>query len=270
MRVHLVQMCSVNDKKKNLDDFLTHLEGVNAQAGDMFFLPENSLFMRGSQAEVVETFDLQGGELEPLQNYCRDKQVFMHLGAIGVRHLEKTYNASVKIFPDGSLEDSYRKIHLFDVEVDGEKLIRESDAFHAGESLNTFKFQGVEFGQTICYDLRFSKLFLAYADLGVDVILVPSSFFYVTGKDHWEVLNRARAIETQCFIIAAAQGGLHAGKQKTWGHSMIVDPWGHIVAEIPNSSDKPQSVLAELDLSLIAKARRQIPLAEHRLRGFSS
>lgn len=270
MRLHIVQMCSVNNKATNINNLLEHFARMQVEENDMIFLPENSLFMRASQTEKVSPFHLEAGELDALSDYCKKAKVFLHLGAIAIEHLGKVYNTSVYILPDGSIEDSYRKIHLFDVDVEGERLVRESDAFHAGESLSTFYFQNAHFGQTICYDLRFSNLFLAYADLGVDVILVPSSFFYITGKDHWEVLLRSRAIETQAFIIAAAQGGTHMGQQKTWGHSMVIDPWGHILGVIKEVNEKPQSLLVEIDLSKVAKVRRQIPLAVHRKPGFSS
>lgn len=262
-------MCSVNNKAANIQALVQHLSQQDLSGVDMLCLPENSLFMRASQKDPVEAFDLTRDHgLEELVQIAKDTKTFLHLGAIPIFSEGKVFNSSVHIMPDGSIEESYRKIHLFDVELENQHIVRESDAYQHGSNLSMFEYQGINFGQTICYDLRFSNLFLAYASLHADVILAPASFFHVTGKDHWEVLLRARAIETQTFVIASAQGGVHCGKQKTWGHSMVIDPWGHILGEIKETSETPQSIRVDLDLDLIQQARKKIPLHQHRKEEF--
>lgn len=264
MDICVLQTCSVNHKKTNIQKILAHLKSISFKEKEMIFLPENSLFMRGSQAEKVDAFRLDDPELRELQEFCKEKKVFLHLGAIPVVEKEKIYNASVYIKPNGEMLCSYKKIHLFDVDVNEEKSIRESDAYTAGKDSSVFEYLGWSFGQSICYDLRFSNLYLIYAKQQVDAILVPSAFLYTTGKAHWETLLRARAIETQSYVIAAAQGGDHMGGQKTWGHSMVVSPWGEVLAEIKEVSEDVQSLRLSLDKTKIEEVRKQIPMYLHR------
>lgn len=264
MRVHVVQLCTTNDKTKNLKLLLEHLNSLDLRPQDLICLPENSLFMRATREDPVESFKLTDKEILQLSEWCTQKNVCLHLGAIPLEINGKIYNSSLRITSDGSVINDYQKIHLFDVDVAGQKSIRESDTFTAGVKASIFTHADWKIGQTICYDLRFPALYLKYAIENVDAILVPSSFLYVTGKAHWEILLRARAIETQAYIIAPAQGGVHMGLHRTWGRSMVVDPWGEIVAEITTESDLPQSVLVELDKGKIQSIRQQIPLHNHR------
>jgi predicted amidohydrolase len=264
MRVHVVQLCSTNDKSKNLKLLLEHLNSLSLQPNDLICLPENSLFMRATREDPVDFFKIDDPEIFALSNWCKQKNVSLHLGAIPLQTNTKVYNSSLRILADGSIVNDYQKIHLFDVDVTGQKSIRESDTFTAGVKASIFTHNDWKVGQTICYDLRFSALYMKYAEAHVDAILVPSSFLYVTGKAHWEILLRARAIETQAYIIAPAQGGVHMGLHRTWGRSMVVDPWGEIVAEITTESQVPQSILVEIDKGKILSTRSQIPLHNHR------
>jgi predicted amidohydrolase len=153
---------------------------------------------------------------------------------------------------------------LFDVEVAGAPPVRESDYFNGGSEARVVEIDGWKFGLSICYDLRFAELYLRYAREKADVILVPSAFLVPTGEAHWHVLLRARAIEAQCFVAAPAQSGEHHSDsqvRKTYGHSLVVDPWGKVLAELKES---PQIQVVELDRELITKARRQIPMGGHR------
>ncbi|MCB0348777.1 MAG: carbon-nitrogen hydrolase family protein [Bdellovibrionales bacterium] len=264
MLIRLVQMCTTNSKTKNINNIIDHLNSQNVSIGEMICFPENSLFLRATRKDPVETFTLNDPEIGLLKDWCVNKQVFMHLGAIPLAIDNKVYNASVRISMDGKIESQYKKIHLFDVDVEGQVSIRESDTYTAGTKESIFTYDGWKIGESICYDLRFPALYLSYAQKEVDAIMVPSSFLHVTGKAHWEVLLRARAIETQSYIIAPAQGGVHMGLHRTWGHSMVVDPWGEIIAEIKTETDLPQSVVVELDKSKIESVRKQIPLRLHR------
>jgi len=161
----------------------------------------------------------------------------------------------------------YRKIHLFDVDVVGQKPVRESDVFARGTETSVFEIKGWKFGSSICYDVRFPELYLRYAREEVDAILVPAAFLTTTGRAHWEILLRARAIESQAYVLAAAQGGTHqgikGGTRETHGHSMIVDPWGLIVEEIQDSSEV-RVARATLKVDRIEAVRRQIPMKNHR------
>ncbi len=264
MLVRLVQLCTTNQKNKNLQVILEHLKTVSVKEGELICLPENSLFMRATRKDPVESFLLDSIEIKTLQKWSADKKVYLHLGAIPLEVDGNIFNSSIRILPTGEVVAGYQKIHLFDVDVEGQTSIRESDTFTAGDKTSTFIFEGWKLGESICYDLRFSALYLKYAQESVDAILAPSSFLALTGSAHWEILLRARAIETQSYIIAPAQGGVHMGLHRTWGHSMVIDPWGEIIAEIKTESDLPQSVLVELDKAKIESVRKQIPLHLHR------
>ncbi|MBY0384530.1 carbon-nitrogen hydrolase family protein, partial [bacterium] len=180
--------------------------------------------------------------------------------------------ASVLIDPSGQKKIVYRKIHLFDVNVQG-RVVRESDSFCAGSEEAIVDIKGWRVGLTICYDLRFAELFVKYHKQQVDLVLVPSSFLVPTGRSHWQTLLRARAIETQSYVAAPAQVGVHKSvvapslsERQTWGESLVVGPWGEILAA-SSSFDQPLSlkpILLELDKEQLQKVRAQIPLLQHR------
>lgn len=177
------------------------------------------------------------------------------------------YNSSVIISDEGKIETSYQKIHLFDIQLAGQKAIRESDVFRHGEGPGIFTINGWKIAQSICYDLRFAELYSQYAREQVDVILVPSAFLTKTGEAHWEVLLRARAIESQCYVVASAQVGCHestrgSGRRETYGHSMVVEPWGAIAAHLGGS--QKQTSVCSLSKAKIESTRTQIPMAQHR------
>ncbi|MEQ1723150.1 MAG: nitrilase-related carbon-nitrogen hydrolase, partial [Pseudobdellovibrio sp.] len=178
----------------------------------------------------------------------------------------KVFNASFMIDKSGNTELLYRKIHLFDIELAGQKPIRESDCFAYGSEPSIFNIVDFKVGSSICYDLRFSELYSVYANAEVDIILVPSAFLVKTGQAHWESLLRARAIESQCYVVASAQAGEHKSaegghKRETYGHSMLIDPWGRIQTVLPAGSGV---VFAELEHKEISLVRQQIPMRSHR------
>ena len=152
---------------------------------------------------------------------------------------------------------TYDKIHLFDATLPGLAAYRESATYAGGDTAVVAAVDGMKLGLSICYDVRFPALYRALAEGGAEVIAVPAAFTAPTGRAHWEVLLRARAIETGCYVIAAAQGGLHQNGRSTWGHSMIIDPWGEIVAQLPH--DEPGVLLADLELDKVAEARGKVP-----------
>jgi predicted amidohydrolase len=266
-RVIVLQLQSVDNVQANLKQIEKLLSDVPKQdEGALVCLPENSLYMRLKEGERTAGLDLTDPAFETLKQWAREKNLVFHLGSIPLRWMGKLANSSVMVWPDGRVESSYQKIHLFDISLEGQPPYRESDVFHHGSAPQAFEWRGWKWGQTICYDVRFAELFGCYArDHAVDAMLVPSAFLTKTGEAHWHVLLRARAIENQCYIVAAAQAGLHRsenGSRETFGHSLVIDPWGRILAE--GRADGPEKIEVVLDKAEVFKVRRQIPMAQHR------
>ena len=267
LKIAVCQMTSIDDVETNLK----YIEKVvlSLKKAEIAFFPENCLYMRLQEGQKISGFDLQDAAFQRLAKLAMQTKIALHLGSVPLREkvggVEKLSNATVFISESGEVRCTYRKMHLFDIALEGQKPIRESDAFHHGPEAQVLNFHQVQIGQTICYDLRFAELFSQYAKQQVEVIVVPSAFLVPTGKAHWEVLLRARAIESQAFVVAAAQAGTHRGAQgerQTYGHSLIVSPWGEILAKA--SADQPEVLEMELDLSQVDKVRRQIPMKAHR------
>lgn len=261
--VAICQMTSVDDVEKNFEQIQILLSKI--KEAKIIFFPENCLYMRLKEGEKIAGFEIDDSIFSRLSKLANERQLALHLGSVAIRENGKLSNATVFISADGEIRTTYRKIHLFDISLEGRPPIKESDVFNRGDQPSILEFEGLKLGQTICYDLRFAELFSYYAKKHVDIITVPAAFLYETGVDHWEVLLRARAIESQAFVIAAAQAGLHKspnGERKTFGHSLIVSPWGTILAK--GTSDSPELVELTLDLKLVEKVRRQIPMRDHR------
>jgi predicted amidohydrolase len=260
-------MTSIDDVEANFQQIKNFLAQIKKHSGvQIAFFPENSLYMRLKEGEKIQAIDLQGTVLERLKSLAGENQIALHLGSLPVQDQGKLSNGTVFIDSTGKLSITYKKIHLFDIDLDGDKRIRESDVFRHGEKPAVLDHANWKMGQSICYDLRFSELYSTYAKQGVEAILVPSAFLVKTGMAHWHILLRARAIESQCYVIAAAQAGLHKNSQghsrQTYGHSLIVGPWGEIIKE--GSADAQDLLIAELDRAEIGKVRRQIPMQGHR------
>ena len=188
--------------------------------------------------------------------------VWLLIGSALVRRDDgKAANRSILVRPDGSVAETYDKIHMFDVDLPTGERHRESSAYEPGDRAVTTSAAGALLGLTICYDIRFPSLHAALARAGAQVLTVPAAFTRPTGEAHWETLLRARAIETGSFVLAAAQGGTHEDGRSTWGHSTIIGPWGEILGKADH--DEPCVVLADLDLAAVAKARTAIPALEN-------
>lgn len=201
-------------------------------------------------------------ELAAWSRIAQELGVWLLLGsapiATGEGAEKRVFNRSFLYTPDGKVAARYDKINLFDVTLGGGEAYRESDTVAGGAS--AVMVEGpmkANIGLSICYDVRFPALYNAYARAGAEIIAVPAAFTATTGRAHWEVLLRARAIETAAFVIAAAQGGRHEDGRATWGHSMIIDPWGKVLAELPH--DEPGFIVADLDLDRVGEARAKIP-----------
>ena len=270
MKVSLIQMNSISDKAANLAQAKSLVErAISEEKPDWVLLPEQFDWaggVKGDKARNAET--LPGG---PAYTLCRElaaqHKVYIHAGSImeRIEGDERIHNTTVVFDREGREVARYRKIHLFDVTTPDGTPYRESATVKAGELVVTYDCEGVTVGCAICYDLRFPGLFQALADKGAQVIALPSAFTMATGKDHWEVLIRARAIETQCWLAACGTYGAHKegnGETRlTYGHSLIADPWGHVVAK---ASDGPGWAVAAIDHRLTARVRADMPVFEHR------
>jgi predicted amidohydrolase len=272
LKVALCQMTSVDDVKKNLQQIETLVGEVEENSGvRLFCFPENCLYMRVREGEAIPPFALQDSVFTDLAVMARHRKAYFHLGSVPLQMGDFLYNSSVIISDEGKIETSYQKIHLFDIQLAGQKPIRESDAFRHGARADTgagvFMIDGWKVAQTICYDLRFAELYSQYAREHVDIILVPSAFLVKTGEAHWEVLLRARAIESQCYVVASAQAGHHEsmhgkGTRETYGHSLVVEPWGEMLVHLDGI--RKQTSVCSLSKAKIEEARTQIPMAQHR------
>lgn len=263
LRVALVQVEAGDDVDESIRRAAA-MAGEAAAGADLVVLPEYIQY-RGTDAGFRASARLvPGPTTEPFAAVAREHRCWVLAGshAEASGDPERPWNTAVLFDRDGSLAARYRKLHLFDVSVDDGPSDLESARVTAGDRAVVARLDGVGLGLSICYDLRFPELYRALALAGADVLAVPAVFTERTGRDHWEVLLRARAIENGAFVVAAGgcgRGG--AGAIPAWGHSMVVDPWGRVVAE---AGDGEAIVRAELDLRLVAAARRQIPVLANR------
>jgi predicted amidohydrolase len=267
MKVSVVQMQSVDSWEVNFERLRHFLSDPEMKNRDLICFPENSLYLRVVEGEKIpfKTLDWEG--FKELSKIARTLSSNLHLGSLPLEEGDLRYNASVFVSREGSVKVSYQKIHLFDIHLEGKKPIRESDVFQEGRSPQLLTHEDWKIGQSICYDLRFSELYSKYAAEEADVILIPAAFLVSTGKAHWDILVRARAIESQCYVLASCQWGEHRSVKSpgatrwTYGNTMIVDPWGEVVARAENGD---QVLHADLRKSVIQKVREQIPMKNHR------
>jgi predicted amidohydrolase len=275
MRISVIQMSPGADKAENINQARQLVEAaVAADRPDLVALPEIWTCLGGNRATKFaeaeplpeEGANAPGGPAyEFLRDMARRHGITMHGGSIGELAGDKLFNTTVVFDPDRKEVARYRKIHLFDIQTPDGQGYRESAVYGAGAGVVTVKSGETKLGLAICYDVRFPELFLALRRAGAELIMLPAAFTMQTGKDHWEVLIRARAIESQCYIAAPACTGKHidgSGEARfTYGHSLICDPWGHVTAR---ASDGIGFASARVDPALIAKIRRDMPLLEHR------
>lgn len=271
-RVAAVQMVSGSSIEENLQQAQHLLEHAKQQGCQLALLPENFALM-GAQNIVqnAESLDEPGPILLFLAQMSRSLGMWIVAGSAPFKDDRDGRPASKgRVFPSCSVWDAngicfnrYDKMHLFDVDVaDGVGRYRESDQYIAGHEAVCAATPWAPLGLSICYDLRFPELYRVLGNMGAQILTVPAAFTYHTGQAHWETLLRARAIENQCYIVAANQGGQHGGKRETWGHSCIIDPWGEVLECI----DEPGSgvVCADLELSRLNEVRRTMPALQHR------
>jgi deaminated glutathione amidase len=267
----VVQMTSTADVERNLSSAEDLVRRAASRGARFVGLPENFAFLRSEGEPVPEPQALDGPWVRRMSGLARELQVTLLLGSLPEKVAtegfaperakdSRVYNTSVLLGPDGATLAVYRKIHLFDIDLPGMEHLKESRAVRAGEEAVVGKAPFGAVGMTICYDVRFPELYRALVRAGARVLAVPSAFTERTGKDHWEVLLRARAIENLAYVFAPAQVGLHGGGRASHGHAMIVDPWGTVTAQVP---DGEGVVLAELDFACQDRLRRELPALSH-------
>ena len=265
MRAAAVQLNSTDDKQRNLDQADRLTRAAAADGADLIVLPEKFNVMGEHDDYVSGAETLEGPTIGWARALARDFGIDLVAGSIVERRegREKLGNTSVHIGPDGEVKGVYRKIHMFDVEVGGQQY-RESESEEPGEDIVLSETgEGLPLGLTVCYDLRFPELYRILAVRGARVITVPAAFTKVTGQAHWEILIRARAIENQAFVVAADQVGDHPPDKQSYGGSMIVDPWGEVLARAER--DEPCFVAADLDLDRQDDVREKLPSLANRM-----
>jgi len=264
MKLACVQLTTACDPADNLPVIAARVGAAAAAGAQLVALPETCSFMEKNRAAMRARLERQSDSevLAALQNIARENGVYLLIGSmiLADEKSDKAVNRCLLLAPDGAVKAQYDKIHMFDVSLDNGERHHESASYAAGDALVVGDALGARLGLSICYDVRFPNLYQRLAALGAQVIFVPSAFTRQTGEAHWHILLRARAIETGCFIIAPAQIGTHENGRETYGHGLIVNPWGRIIAE---AEADDEFVLAELDMAEVTKARRQIPALQH-------
>lgn len=265
MRVAIHQMTSCVLPATNVSDMIGAIEVAADGGAAMYFAPEMSIIVNRKRDEArFHIFsEAQTESIERITEVASQKKIWVHVGSVPVRHESgaQLANRSIVISADGQIIARYDKIHLFDVDLKSGESWRESSAYVGGETPIIAHTPLGRMGLAVCYDMRFPDLFSAYAKAGVDIITLPSAFTVPTGAAHWHALLRARAIESECFVIAAAQCGLHEDGRETYGHSLVVDPWGDVVLDMGTA---PGLAFVDLDLDKIAEVRQQIPVHQNR------
>lgn len=266
MKVAAIQMVSGISLDHNLSEALRLLRLASQGGAELAVLPEYFCFMGHQDTDKLVLAETPGhGRVQDfLADVARDLKLWIVGGTLPMATDDPSHvaNASLAFSPKGQCASHYDKIHLFRYD-NGRERYDESAVLRAGDKPTAFELhdrsgQAWRIGQSVCYDLRFAELYRA---LAADVLLVPSAFTHTTGQAHWEVLLRARAIENQAFVIASAQGGVHENGRRTWGHSMVIDPWGEVMAL---QAEGPGVVLVEIDHARLASVREQLPSLQHR------
>jgi len=261
-RVGLVQMCSGRDVERNVAN-ATALIREAAKGGAQYVqTPEATTLMELERERLFKAALPEAAPaLRHFQGLAAELKIWLHVGSMAMRaSAEKIANRSFLISPLGTVTARYDKIHMFDVDLPGGESYRESASYEAGRHAVVADLPWGPLGLTICYDLRFPQLHRALARAGAKFLAVPSAFTRLTGEAHWHTLLRARAIESQCYVFAAAQGGRHEHGRETYGHSLVVSPWGQILAE---GGVHPSVIYADVELGAIEDVRTRVPSLEH-------
>jgi len=260
MKVALVQTRTPASHAAALAHTLPMVREAAAAGARLILTPEGTNILQKDREALLPQLTLLTDDpvVNGLREAARALDVWINVGSVLVKRDDgKVANRQVLIRPDGSIAATYDKLHMFDVDLPTGETARESATYEPGDRAVTADVDGLKLGLSICYDLRFAALYRALALAGAEVLTIPAAFTRPTGEAHWEVLMRARAIETGSYVLAAAQGGFHEDRRGTYGHSIVVGPWGQVVASLDH--DEPGVLLADLDAAASAKARAAIP-----------
>jgi len=263
IKVACIQLRSSDDMESNLRETSALIRRAHADGARFIATPENTCLMAPDGGAKLEKSFSESAD-PTLPAFCalaNQLDIWLLIGSLAIKVSDKkTANRSFLIAPDGRIAARYNKIHLFDVNLPSGETYRESNTVEPGDDAVVVNLPWARVGLSVCYDLRFPQLYRTLAKAGAEILTVPSAFTETTGKAHWHVLLRARAIENGCFVMAPAQGGEHANGRRTYGHSLIIGPWGDILAE---GGVDPGIVAAELDLDEIGAARGRVPALNH-------
>lgn len=262
-RAALVQLCSGRNVDKNVADASALIREAAAGGAQYVQTPEVTTLMELETARLFAASEPEDTNwaLQQFRELASELKIWLHIGSMPVTvAADKIANRAYVLTPDGAVAATYDKIHMFDVDLPGGESYRESKNYRPGDRAVVAALPWGGLGLSICYDLRFPNLYRALAKSGAQFLAIPAAFTKVTGEAHWHTLLRARAIECQCFVFAAAQGGRHEHGRDTYGHSLIITPWGHILAD---GGVQPGVIFADIDLRAIEDARKRVPSLEH-------
>jgi predicted amidohydrolase len=265
LKVAAIQIAASDNVEQNINAAEAFIDEAVSMGAQMVALPEVWPCISESDAVTLANAQpLDGSIIQRMKDKARQHHIYLHCGSINERvpNASKTYNTTVLLGPTGDTLATYRKIHLYDVDLGGNQKYEESATVEAGSEIVVTEIGPMTVGLAICYDLRFPELFRDLALKGADAVFLPAAFNLMTGRDHWEVLIRARAIENQNYMICPGMMGAYGTKGKQfYGRSIIVDPWGTVIATAP---DEPGPIVAELDTERVAKIRREVPSLANR------
>lgn len=263
MLVAVIQMNTQDNKEINVSKALNFIDEAATLGTKFVVIPEMFNFLGSDKGKFLNAEIIPGETSEKLSKKAKEKNIYLCGGSIMEKSElpDKLYNTSLLFNPRGEIIGKYRKIHLYDIDIEGLPAYRESAAIKPGDKTVVIDTEFAKVGLSICYDLRFPELYRRLAVNGAEVITIPAAFTLHTGKDHWEPLIRARAIENQVYILASAQTGSYMGNYYCYGKSMIVDPWGIVLAK---ASDKECVLVADIDFEFQKKIRRELPSLNHR------
>jgi predicted amidohydrolase len=258
-----VQLCAGRSVTSNIDRAEALIRDAASQGAQFVQTPEQTALMELDAGVLFANITSEADDpaLARFSALAKELGLWLHIGSLAIRLSDtKAANRAFVIGPDGQIAGRYDKIHMFDVNLPNGETYRESRTYQPGDAAVSVDLPWIRLGLSICYDLRFAPLYHRYAQAGCGMLAVPAAFTQVTGEAHWHVLQRARAIETGSFVISSAQGGHHENGRDTYGHSIIIDPWGTVLAE---AGHEPCVIMAEIDPGKVAEARQKVPALTH-------
>ncbi|PCI38387.1 MAG: amidohydrolase [Rhodospirillaceae bacterium] len=257
-----VQMNTSNDMAENIEDASTFARTAAMLGAELVFFPENVTMMTFGADNIRANAFVQSEHpaVGAFQALAQDLDIWLHGGTLAIIEGDKIANRSFVFAPDGSIAATYDKIHMFDVDLGGGESYRESETFSPGDEVVLVGLPWGGLGLSTCYDVRFPYLYRTMAQNGAQMLAVPAAFTVPTGQAHWETLLRARAIENGCYVFAAAQTGTHFADRKTYGHALIIDPWGKVLAD---GETEPGIIIADIDMNLVDDVRAKVPSLLH-------